>query len=140
MRITAANRTDELSRIAAEIGAFVDANDLSPRDAMQVDMAVEEIASNAIKYGFEAGDTRDDAIEVSLALADDRLEIRVRDGGRAFDPLADAPEPNLDAGVEERGIGGLGIHIVKTVMAELRYTREDGHNVLDMVLKLNRPA
>lgn len=138
--VTAANRMDELGRLAAEIERFAEDNELPPRAAMHLDMSVEEIVSNVIKYGFEAGDIREDAIELSLSLTGDRLSIRIADTGGAFDPLADAPVPDIDAAVEDRPIGGLGVHIVKTVMVELRYTRDGDRNVLDMVLELSAPA
>ncbi|SDF44448.1 serine/threonine-protein kinase RsbW [Thalassobaculum litoreum DSM 18839] len=140
MTITAANRAEELDRIAAEIGGFAEAHDLPMRSAMHLDMSVEEIVSNVIKYGFDTGDIREDAIEIALTLDGDRLDIRIADSGRPFDPLTDAPEPDIDASVEDRAIGGLGVHIVKTVMAETRYTRDGDRNVLDMVLALNAPA
>lgn len=140
LSITAANRSEELGRIAAEIGSFAEDNDLPMRSAMHLDLAVEEIVSNVIKYGFEAGDEREDAIDIALSLDGDSLAIRVADRGRPFDPLADAPEPDIDADVEDRPIGGLGVHIVKTVMAEVRYTRDGDRNILDMVLALNAAA
>ena len=138
--VTASNRMDELARLAGEIERFAEDNELSPRAAMHLDMSVEEIVSNVIKYGFEDGDVREDAIELSLSLTGDRIAIRIADTGAAFDPLADAPVPDIDAAVEDRPIGGLGVHIVKTVMVELRYTRDGDRNILDMVLELNAPA
>jgi len=140
LRIAAANHPDELPRLAEEIGLFAEANALSGRDAMQLDLAVEEIVSNAIKYGFDQGDIRDGAIDISLSLKDGRLAIRVRDQGHAYNPLVQAPEPDLGANMEDRPIGGLGVHIVKAVMSDLKYTRCGNWNVLDMVLILSEPA
>ncbi|MDF1791466.1 MAG: SpoIIE family protein phosphatase [Thalassobaculaceae bacterium] len=138
--IIVANRSEELGRLAETVGRFAEENELSPRAAMQLDMAIEEIVSNVIKYGFDTGDVREDAVELSLKLTAGRLAIRVADRGRPFDPLADAPEPDIGASVEDRPIGGLGVHLVKTVMADLRYTRDDDRNVLDMVLDLTPPT
>ncbi|WPZ34635.1 ATP-binding protein [Thalassobaculum sp. OXR-137] len=140
LRIIAANRSEELDRIAGELGRFAEENDLPMRSAMHLDMSVEEIVSNVIKYGFDAGDIRDDAVSIDLTLEDDRLAIRIADSGRPFDPLADAPLPDIDASVEDRPIGGLGVHIVKTVMAEVRYTRAGDRNILDMILAIAAPA
>jgi anti-sigma regulatory factor (Ser/Thr protein kinase) len=140
LTISAANRPEELGRIASELGGFAEENDLPMRSAMHLDLAVEEIVSNVIKYGFEADDVRDDAIEIALTLRGDSLAIRIADRGRAFNPLEDAPVPDIEAEVEDRPIGGLGVHIVKATMAELRYTRDGGRNILDMVLSLNAPA
>lgn len=140
LTLTAANRSEELDRIAAEIGHFAEEHDLPMRSAMHLDLSVEEIVSNVIKYGFDDGDVHEDAIDIALTLDGDRLNIRIADHGRPFNPLADAPEPDIDADVDDRPIGGLGVHIVKTVMADLRYTRRDDRNILEMALLLNAPA
>jgi anti-sigma regulatory factor (Ser/Thr protein kinase) len=55
------------------------------------------------------------------------------DSGRPFDPLSDAPEPDLNAVVEERRIGGLGVHLVKTLMDQMHYKRENEQNRLTIV-------
>ncbi len=140
LHLSAANRIGELDRLATVIGEFAEANSLPQRQAMHLDLAIEEIVSNVIKYGFEPGDERDDAVDITLVLDGRRLAIRIRDRGRPFDPLADAPEPDTDAGVADRRIGGLGVHFVKRLMADLRYRREGDSNVLEMVLDLNGPS
>ncbi|MEQ8394860.1 ATP-binding protein [Thalassobaculum sp.] len=137
--VTAASRLEELTRLAAEIEAFAETHALPPRAAMHLDLAVEEIVSNAINYGFADMAEREDAIELSLTLEGDGVDIRIADRGRPFDPLSQAPEPDTEATIEERSVGGLGIHIVKTVMTGLRYTRIDDRNVLDMTLPLAAP-
>ena len=55
------------------------------------------------------------------------------DNGRPFDPLNDAPEPDLDSGVADRAVGGLGVHLVRTMMDEMRYRRDRGRNHLTLV-------
>ena len=62
----------------------------------------------------------------------------VVDDGRPFDPLSDAPEPDLDAEVEDRPIGGLGTHFVKTFMDEVAYEHDGGYNRI--VLTKTLPA
>ena len=73
-----------------------------------------------------------------LALEGGRLTIDVSDDGIAFNPL-DATPPNLDLPIMERPVGGLGIHIVRTVMDHVEYQRRDGHNVLTMRKTIGRP-
>ena len=57
-------------------------------------------------------------VEIDLISDADALTIEIRDDGKPFNPLSDAPEPDLDAGIEDRPIGGLGIHLVLTMMDE----------------------
>ena len=57
----------------------------------------------------------------------------IADDGRPFDPLTEAPEPDLESAIEDRPIGGLGVHLVRTMMDEVRYRREEGKNRLTLV-------
>jgi serine/threonine-protein kinase RsbW len=68
---------------------------------------------------------------IDLEPAEGRLELGVSDDGPAFDPLAMAT-PDIDAPLEERPIGGLGIYLVREMMAGVSYERRDGRNVLRM--------
>ena len=52
-----------------------------------------------------------------------------------FDPLTEAPEPDLTAAVSERRVGGLGVHLTKTLMDEVRYSREAHRNRLSIVTR-----
>jgi len=138
--LSLANRIEELPRLADAVAAFAAAHGLSPRDTLHLDLVLEEAVSNSIKYGYEPGDDHDAAVRVDLAHGAGRVTIRISDDGLPFDPLADAPDPDTQAGLEDRPIGGLGVHMMKTVMTDLRYTRDGGRNVLDMALILNRPS
>ncbi len=67
--------------------------------------------------------------EIVLALDGSRLEIEFIDDGCEFDPLA-GPPPNLEAPLETRTPGGLGLHILRSLTDEARYERRNGHNVI----------
>jgi anti-sigma regulatory factor (Ser/Thr protein kinase) len=58
----------------------------------------------------------------------------IEDDGQPFNPLLDAPAPDLGAATEERPIGGLGLHMVKKMTRSLTYRREGGRNRVDVVL------
>ena len=59
------------------------------------------------------------------------IEFIVDDSGRPFDPTL-AEQPDLELGVDERPVGGLGIHLVRSIMDKVSYAREGGHNILKM--------
>ena len=67
----------------------------------------------------------------SLSVGDGVVMAEISDDGRAFDPLQ-VPPPDLDADLELRPIGGLGVHFMKTLMDEVAYRREGGRNILTM--------
>jgi anti-sigma regulatory factor (Ser/Thr protein kinase) len=99
-----------------------------------IQLAVDEACANVVYHayrGMEPGD-----MEVSCCLDGPELVIRVRDWGRSFDP-ASVPEPDLDAPLEERALGGLGLFLLKQVMDQIQYTfdPEEG-NELKMVKRL----
>ena len=68
-----------------------------------------------------------------------RLRISFVDDGRPFDPLA-FRGPDMEEATEERGIGGLGIHIVRSLAHQARYRREGGRNHLHLVRRIGSPS
>lgn len=107
--------------------AFMRVAGISGDDISRVLIALEELVSNLVKYGYP-DDAARGSVAVTLRLADDRLRVVLVDDGRPFDPFA-RPPPDLDAPLEARPVGGLGLHIVKAMMDETEYRREDGRNV-----------
>ncbi|HWS77600.1 MAG TPA: ATP-binding protein, partial [Thermomonas sp.] len=97
---------------------------------------VEELVCNLMDHGAPAGV---DALVLGFAIDDRRMLLEVRDNGAAYDPLAHPP-PDLDGELEQRPIGGLGIHLVRELSQEAGYRREDGWNVLRIVLDDILPA
>ena len=83
-------------------------------------LAADEVCANVIAHGYEGREPGPIAIAVNDG--DGALYITIEDEGRAFDP-ADAPGPDLDGDWFERRIGGLGWHLVRAVVDELRYER-----------------
>jgi anti-sigma regulatory factor (Ser/Thr protein kinase) len=132
-----AGKRSEIPRLAEIVQKFGTDNRLSLDDIMRIRLVLDEIVVNIVAHGFEeAGDADHHEIQVHLGLDDhDVLTIRVTDDARAYDPRL-APEPRFDMPVEERRKGGLGVHIVKTIVDTIDYRRVDGHNVLTLTKKL----
>jgi anti-sigma regulatory factor (Ser/Thr protein kinase) len=114
-----------LECLAEAVGELADTQDWPQEVRFHVDLVLEELAQNIVSYGYPDG--RFGSMEVSLELADGGLLITVEDDGDPFDPFARV-EPDLDAPLDEREIGGLGIHFTRTLMDECRYRRVDGRN------------
>ena len=100
----------------------------------KVNLVLEELGLNILNYGG-AGTSRRPDVEIILISEDDTLTIEVTDNGQPFNPLQDAVEPDLDATIENRPIGGLGVHLVRTLMDDLSYQRAECRNHLTMVAK-----
>ena len=104
-----------------------------PQDkTMDLIQALDEVVTNMISYG---GLAPCDTIAVTIDLRDDAICASVEDRGVAFDPLHDAPPPATGS-IEERPLGGLGLHIARTIIRDLSYQRVDGRNLLLMRLPL----
>lgn len=86
-------------------------------------IAADEVLSNALDHSGAQ------AITVTAAIGEGRVTVAVTDDGAPFDPTA-AAAPDTSLSVEEREIGGLGVHLVRRLMDEVRYERIDGHNRL----------
>lgn len=95
----------------------------------KVRLCVEEVEENILGY---SGTTW---IEISTEVENGMLSIGFRDGGVEFDPLA-MPDPDINAPLEKRSIGGLGIFLCKQMMTSIDYHFENGCNVFVMKLKL----
>ena len=63
------------------------------------------------------------------------ITIEVVDDGKPFDPLNDAPQPDLASDLEDRRVGGLGLHLVRTTMDDMSYRRDQGKNHLTLVAR-----
>jgi anti-sigma regulatory factor (Ser/Thr protein kinase) len=93
-----------------------------------IQLAVDEISTNIIKYAYkdEAG-----RIHVSCRREGNVILFTIADNGYPFDPTR-VPPPDLEADLEHRKTGGLGIYLAKKVMDSVTYTINDGRNVLTM--------
>jgi len=133
--VTARNDLSELSRLSEFLAAFFAQTSL-PADLLgDFELALEEVFANAVMHGHPEGGVHE--ISISIALEDAVVRLAVEDDGIPFNPL-EAPLVDLDLPLEKRGIGGLGIHLVKGVMDDLEYTRLEGRNRLVMRKKIRK--
>jgi len=102
---------------------------VSKKCQFETNLALEEVFSNVLSYGFNKH--TDHFIKITITTAQGVLNIRVEDDGKPFNPL-EAKEPTLEYDIENCGIGGLGIHLIKHVMDDIRYERYQNKNVLTM--------
>lgn len=129
LRLTIKNRLEEITRLAKEIERFVESRLLPGKLAFQLNLAVEEIVTNSIKYGYD--DQGEHQIELVLETKEGAVLVTVIDDGRQFNPL-EAPEADTGLSAEDRPVGGLGIHLVRQIMEDVEYRRENSRNILTM--------
>jgi len=119
---------DAIPALLDALETFADRAGLSPRAAQSLALVAEELAANVAMHA--AGARR---IRVEADRRGDSVSLLVEDDGPAFDPLS-AEAPDLEAAVEDREIGGLGVHFVREMTREARYERRGGTNRLTAIL------
>lgn len=125
---------DSHERLTDAVEGFVSTHDLPPRAAYLIDLVLEEIVTNIVNHGAK---NRAAKIDVRLSRVGERVIGSVRDDTAPFDPLSRGPA-DIAADIDERAIGGLGIHLVREMTESVAYAREDGHNVLTFSIDLKK--
>lgn len=128
------NTFDALTSAAEQTEAFLESNSASPETIFAANLAIEELVTNIIKYGYDDTDAHE--IVVHLFLKDGELHIEITDDGHEFNPF-DQPPPDTSLPVEDMPIGGLGIHFVRNMLDSCAYHRNGGQNIVSLSKKLS---
>ena len=101
----------------------------------KLNLAIEEAVVNVMSYAYPAGTKGD--VDIDAEADDEQLKFVISDSGTPFDPTQKG-EVDTTLSAEERGIGGLGIHLIRQIMDTINYERVDGKNVLTLHKKLTK--
>lgn len=136
MKFAIYNRLEEIPPLSERVEAYMAKDGISPETAMTANLCLEELLTNTIKYGYRDDQVHEIGIDVSLE--NEELTIEIVDDAAPFDPTSDAPAPDIDASIEERPIGGLGIFLVTSFTDSIRYNRLQNRNRLTLKKRLNQ--
>lgn len=114
-------------KVLEALEAHLDACGVPASAIAPVMIAADELISNTLDHGAQGRDPP--TVGVSATVTDGRISVQLIDDGDAFNPL-DKAIPDTGLAVEERAIGGLGIHLVRRLMDTVAYDRVDGRNRL----------
>ena len=124
------NRLEEVPQMMASIEDICTEEGIDEMTILGINLALEEAVVNVVNYAYPEGTVGDIEMEVN---ADAKaITFILRDHGKPFDPTA-AKEVDITLSAEERQIGGLGIHLIRNYMDEVKYDYCDGQNVLTLV-------
>jgi anti-sigma regulatory factor (Ser/Thr protein kinase) len=126
------NSLADLGQATGEAVRFIEANGLRGEAVYAANLAIEEMATNILKFGYD--DTKVHEILLRVEVLPKRLLLIIEDDGHEFNPL-NAPEPDVSLPAERRTPGGLGIHLVRKFAEDMRYERRDGHNRLTIAIR-----
>ena len=125
LRLTILNDLEELVRVNDCATQLLEGARVAAKKVYLTCLALEEILSNVIRHGYE--DEAVHEIAVSIREDDGIVELEIVDDGKEFDPRA-APEVDVLAPLADRPVGGLGIHLLKHMIGDIRYERSNGRN------------
>ncbi len=132
-RMTIGADRSEIARVHAAFAEFADAHALPVSVRRSMNVALDELLTNTSVYGFAGregvGGGGGGEVTVEAELGTDRVSVTLTDDGRPFDPFGVAA-PDTTLPVEERQIGGFGIHLVRRLMDEVSYQRRAERNVV----------
>lgn len=131
------NDRAKISTLIEFVETFGEMHDLPMKLVFHLGLCLDELVTNVISYGFEDEDRHE--IVVRLDLEGRQLTAQVIDGGLAFDPFAEAAEADTESDVDDRAIGGLGVHFVKTFMDTYDYRRDGERNIVTLGKTLPAP-
>lgn len=126
MTLVSNGGSDIADRVTRRVASFSHVHRLPAEIEHAVQIALDELVANALNHGLTG--VADPKLIVQMAYqADQAIRLDIIDNGVAFDPFS-APAPDLVSDVEARPIGGLGVHLIRELMDEVRYDRVDGCN------------
>ena len=135
VKLTVKNRIEDLLRVNSIFESFATQHDIGGKLRYHLLVSIEEILTNIIKYGFDEQGVH--PIHITFRYDSSAIEMEFEDRGREFNPL-EVGEPDLDTPIEDRQLGGLGIHLVKNMVDVAQYRRVGDRNIL--LLRKTRQA
>ncbi len=127
LSIAVDNDVSAVSRATEQVEAFCRRRGVAEAIARKFTLALDETLTNAVSYGFPEGGRHSIAVRIEHRAG--TLTALVSDDGAPFDPLAQ-PAADIHAPIAERRIGGLGIHLLRTLMEKVEYRRHGDRNEL----------
>ncbi len=123
---------EALPRVVAFVEEMAELDDWAPDLVLRSNLILEELILNTLTHGRTSGLSD---IEVTLESGENSVTITLVDDGAAFDPLNGEQTPDVDLPLQERSVGGLGLHLVRSMAENLAYKHADGKNHLTLVAR-----
>jgi anti-sigma regulatory factor (Ser/Thr protein kinase) len=124
------SRMTELEKLNGFVEEIGEKLCLPAKCLFEISVALEEVFSNIVNYAFT--DDKTHTVRIAVRLRKGRLSLSIEDDGQPFNPLVAAP-PQLKRDLENCDIGGLGIHLIRRLVDDVRYTRRSNRNELTLI-------
>ena len=127
------NQVEELNKLPEFVDTVCEEAGIDMVLIASLNLALEEAATNVVLYAYGKNEGE---VDIEAVYTEKYLKFILTDTGVAFDPTQ-KEEVDTTLSVEERQIGGLGIHLVRQIMDSVNYERINGKNVLTLIKRLN---
>ena len=134
MRIEISNELNEISKVMSLVEKFSKLAELDLKIKQIAELALDELLTNIISYGYR--DSNSHRITVEIEIDQQALQLIVIDDAIAFNPF-EVKAPNLTSSLENRDLGGLGVHLIKNTMDDYSYKRSDNQNIVTLTKKID---
>lgn len=135
LKLSMTNQFEEIGQVSAAFNAFADRQGLTTAVKQRLNLCFDELFSNIISYAYNDDDEHQ--IDVHIRLLHSELAVTITDDGKPFNPFRNDP-PDTQLSVEERPIGGLGLHLVRNFMDRVAYERHGEQNVVQLFKHLEK--
>lgn len=132
--ITLINDQAQLEKLAVSVEEISEDWSIPINLSLNLNLVLEELFTNIIFYGYDDNEIHE--INIEFSLVENILEIRIIDDGHEFNPL-NFPEPDINASIDERKVGGLGIYFVRKFVDKMTYKRSDNKNIITLIKHIN---
>lgn len=126
-RMTRAAELESLSVFREFISDCCGKHEVPKETVFELKLAVDEACTNVIEHGYKGMDPG--SIILSFRVEPDRVLVQITDFGHIFEP-ADAPKPDVEAALEDRPLGGMGLYLIYKTMDNIDYQSSDDGNTL----------
>ena len=126
--LTVPGTLDSLAAIRTFVNEMGEKAGLDRKALYRLKLAVDEIATNIVTYGYENAGLRGDIV-ISAHLQPSVLTIQLEDTSQEYNPYENEAPDNLDKPIDERPIGGLGVFLAVRGVDEFHYEHINGRNV-----------
>ncbi len=135
--VTIPARLSEVRELSSMVETFGDANGLPDPKVFVINLALDELITNTVTHGLE--DRADAEIRITMRVDAGTLTVTMEDNGRPFDPTQET-HADVTSSLDERAVGGLGLHLVKNFADRITYEFVAGRNRLTMQHDLTNDA
>ena len=122
----------DFTEFSSRLDRFFSENHIPLAKQLSVELIVEELVTNILKYGGSADP--EITVDLSYDCGSNKLELEIRDDTHPFDPTSAGPA-DTESSVEERQVGGLGIYLVREKSSSMVYEYRDHFNIIRLTVQ-----